>query len=151
MKNIKKFEQVFSHKPNLFKRLLKFDLEWNKPKWKKVNVKGIELSIQPGFESNPELDEKINDYIDKILKISNGYCLINNAVQIYTKPYGKHMRFRITDIEGDNRYGTEGQMPSDIKSELIDKINTYFTEYECQIDDFEDRGYLYVEILMEEL
>lgn len=144
MKYIKKFEQVFTNKNNKLKRLLSFDLEWNKPRWKKIKMRGISVNIQPGFESNADLDKKINEYIDRILDLTSRYNLVYDSIDLFKIKDSRSIKFRVSDIPGNNKYGTGGEIPEDIKVDIIKDIRKTFND--AIIEEFEGRGYLHVVI-----
>ncbi len=155
MKYIKKYESNYSNRIGGIKKFFGFThgfMNYEKD--------GIKINIQPGFKSSKEIDSKIEDFIKKIKKVSVNYQLLGN-IDIYSRPVehklrfvdfkfilnmGVYVKFRITDISGDNKFGADSEIPEDIKSEMIDYIYKHFGKDKCIIDEFPDRGYLVVEV-----
>lgn len=78
-------------------------------------MRGVSVNIQPGFESNVDFDKKINEYIDKILKLTSRYNLVYDSIDLcgvnVLGEIGKledhrSIKFRVSDISGNNKYKT---------------------------------------------
>lgn len=135
-------------------------------KWKTIDIDGLYVNIQPHSYLFKGYDEKIvNDIISKIKPLSNRWKLIGGInlyqrnVYVHDPKLGdtsnigsyqhllkQYLNFRITDIEGDSEYGTDSEIPEDIKSEIIGDINSKLKGYDIDIEEFDDRGYLIVNI-----
>jgi hypothetical protein len=114
-------------------------------KWKKLNLLGINVSIQSQVKIN---DESLKPIIQKIKKLSERWNLVQNRCEVYLKKQFRSeksdlfVKFRITDTEGDNEFETLGQIPSDIKSEIISDFHKIFGQNDVEVDEFPERGYL---------
>lgn len=159
MKYIKTYENYSNR--SLVKTLnLSLEPFLSNGKWKTINIDGLDVNIQPHSYLSKGYDEKIvNDIISKIKSLSNRWKLVGD-INLYQKNIVVHdhklgntskdlkhfLNFRITDIEGDSEYGTESEIPEDIKSEIIEDINSKLKGYDIDIDEFDERGYLIVTI-----
>lgn len=135
-----------------------------KGKWKTINIDGLNVNIQPHSYLSSGYDEKIvNDIIIKIKSLSNRWKLVGDInlikKEIVSYDYSNNgfpdrfdtpfLNFRLTDVEGDSKYGTDGEIPEDIKEEMIIDINSKFKDYEFVIEEFDERGYLIIDIKLD--
>lgn len=74
--------------------------------------------------------------------------MVQKRIEVYQKEYRNivAIRFRVSDVHGDNEYGTGGEIPEDIKADIIRRVYKEFGADDVNIDEFEDRGYLLIEI-----
>lgn len=114
-------------------------------KWKKINISGIDVNLQPGVTIEKSI---LDPAIEKIKKMAQEWFLLGNDCAVYGRKLGgsNHIKFRISDCEGDNQYGTEGQIPEDIKSEIISDFYKLFGKNGVEVDEFPDRGYLIFDV-----
>lgn len=130
--------------------------------WKVLTLSGINVKLQPGVK----IDKGILDVaITKINKIGKEWYLVLNSCEVYNKKNidryktrflglkfkkesnSTFIKFRISDCEGDNEYGTlGGRIPRDIKSEISSDCYKQFGQHGVFIDEFEDRGYLLIDV-----
>lgn len=118
--------------------------------WITINLSGIEVHLQPGVKVEKSI---LNPAIEKLNKLSQRWYLIQNRCEVYAnKPLVKsstpviYLKFRLSDCEGGNQYGTEGQIPEDIKSEIISDFYKLFGKNGVEVDEFPDRGYLIFDV-----
>lgn len=114
-------------------------------KWEKLNLLGINVSIHSQVKIN---EESLKPIIQKIKRLSERWSLVQNRCEVYLKKQFRSeksdlfVKFRITDTEGDNEFETLGQIPSDIKSEIISDFHKIFGNQDVEVDEFPERGYL---------
>ena len=114
-------------------------------KWEKLNLLGVDVSIHSQVKIN---EESLKPIIQKIKRLSERWNLVQNRCEVYLKKQFRleksdlFVKFRITDTEGDNEFGTLGQIPSDIKSEIISDFHKIFGHDGVEVDEFVERGYL---------
>ena len=114
-------------------------------KWEKLNLLGINVSVHSQVKIN---EESLKPIIQKIKRLSERWNLVQNRCEVYLKKQFRaeksdlFVKFRITDTEGDNEFETLGQIPSDIKSEIISDFHKIFGHDGVEVDEFPERGYL---------
>lgn len=121
-------------------------------KFKKFGYKGVSVGLQPGVSVSKELT---NGVLDMMIEISRGYYLVYNQCEIYKKrylhdnsAYHYHLKFRISDMNGDSEYGTEpGRVPFDILAEIKSKCKKVFGGLQFDFEDFDDRGYVLIDVI----
>lgn len=127
--------------------------------WFRGEINGIEVHIQPGVQIEKSI---LDPAIDKIKKLSQKWhlvdqCNVYNVAGSQRDEYSNDdkrtfIKFRLSDIEGDNQWGTDGEIPNDIKEEIISDVRRSFGDQGLKIDEFpfqhildQPRGYIIFE------
>lgn len=125
----------------------------NNPLLKIMNINGIQIRIEGNFDSNHSFEKSFDDLLNKINILKSKYNLVNNVIAIYGRHFSnKVVEFHISDVHGNNKWGTDGPIPADIKEDLIKDINNKLSagwrpeSFYVNIREFQERGYLIVEV-----
>ena len=111
-------------------------------KWITHKIGNVSLHIQPRYKSNKFIDNNIVYLVKNLENI--GYTIIDNRAELCKKTNKKisTLTFRLTDSEND------GDIPYDIKCDIISRVRNIFKGYMIEDDDFPSRGYIIFNIIL---
>ena len=124
--------------------------------WKNIQINGIKVTIQPNFKSNKFVEDNLEQLSNRIYSLSRKWKLVYGTFSLYAydmhKSYSSqrgtiNIYFRLGDSDGNSPYETiPGEMPDDIKRELISDVRNKFKSYYIDIDEYKTRGYIVFDI-----
>lgn len=124
--------------------------------WKNIQINGIKVTIQPNFKSNKFVEDNLEQLSNRIYSLSRKWKLVYGTFSLYANDMHKsyssqrgtiNIYFRLGDSDGNSPYETiPGEMPDDIKRELISDVRNKFKSYYIDIDEYKTRGYIVFDI-----
>lgn len=128
----------------------------------------IDVKIQPYYRPNEYVIFNIESFIKKIETLSKKYYLVGSCCELYRKlltnhgktklfkirkDYTHHIKFRIADSLYDGEESTEyrtypGEIPNDIKSQIVKDVILAFGKNSTSFDEFNDRGYILFDLMI---